>query len=169
MAYLRLLVNPADDTAFLRIINVPRRGNRSADGATHRWLSKQLGCSLLEACDSIHLKTLLNTQTFNAVDTFAQMIKNAAREAAHNDSAAVAVRTLLAEIGYDDWLFETSPSAKAAEMRVKNVYELHKWVSDMLAGNDEYEPISLEQAVAKLCLRDMMSRNEDDEQFDQVQ
>ncbi|MEC9319169.1 MAG: UvrD-helicase domain-containing protein, partial [Pseudomonadota bacterium] len=26
MAYLRLLVNPADDTAFLRIINVPRRG-----------------------------------------------------------------------------------------------------------------------------------------------
>ncbi len=169
MAYLRLLVNPADDTAFLRIINVPRRGIGPQTVQRIGELSKQLGCSLLEACDSIHLKTLLNTQTFNAVDTFAQMIKNAAREADHNDSAAVAVRTLLAEIGYDDWLFETSPSAKAAEMRVKNVYELHKWVSDMLAGNDEYEPISLEQAVAKLCLRDMMSRNEDDEQFDQVQ
>ena len=25
MAYLRLLVNPADDNAYLRIINVPRR------------------------------------------------------------------------------------------------------------------------------------------------
>src|SRR3989449_11168862 len=26
LAYLRLIVNPADDEAFLRVVNVPRRG-----------------------------------------------------------------------------------------------------------------------------------------------
>ncbi|MGH7529576.1 MAG: ATP-dependent helicase, partial [Gemmatimonadales bacterium] len=34
LAYLRLLVNPADDAAFLRIVNVPRRGLGEASLAT---------------------------------------------------------------------------------------------------------------------------------------
>ncbi len=169
MAYLRLLVNPTDDTAFLRIINTPRRGIGPQTVERIGRLSQELGCSLFEACQSPHLKTQLSTGIFQHVDVFRNMIDTLARQADHQESAGDAVRQLLSDIGYEDWLFEQSPSAKAAEMRVKNVYELHRWVSDMLKGDAEHEPMELDQVVSRLSLRDMMSRNEDDEQFEQVQ
>lgn len=169
MAYLRLLVNPADDTAFLRIINVPKRGIGPQTVERIGELSKQLDCSLFEAARSPAVKTLLSANVFNSLDLFVTMMATLARQADHQPDAHDAVRQLLSEIGYEDWLFEQSPSAKAAEMRVKNIYELHRWVSDMLTGSDEKEPMTLEQVVSRLCLRDMMSRNEEDEQFEQVQ
>ncbi|WP_278389215.1 3'-5' exonuclease, partial [Idiomarina abyssalis] len=52
MAYLRLLVNPTDDTAFLRIINTPRRGIGPQTVERIGRLSQELGCSLFEACQS---------------------------------------------------------------------------------------------------------------------
>ena len=169
MAYLRLLVNPTDDTAFLRIINVPRRGIGPQTTERIGQLSKELGCSLFEAAQSPHVKTLLGTSVFNALDTFVSMMSTLARQADYQADAKDAVRQLLSDIGYEDWLFEQSPSAKAAEMRIKNIYELHRWVSEMIEGNDENEPMTLDQVVSRLCLRDMMSRNEEDESFDQVQ
>jgi len=169
MAYLRLLVNPTDDTAFLRIINVPRRGIGPQTVERVGELSKQLGCSLFEAAQSPHVKTLLASNVFNSLDTFVQMMSSLARKAHHQPDAQDAVRQLLNEIAYEDWLFEQSPSAKAAEMRIKNIYELHRWVTEMLAGDDEHEAMTLDQVVSRLCLRDMMSRNEDDDNFDQVQ
>ncbi len=169
MAYLRLLVNPTDDTAFLRIINTPRRGIGPQTVERIGRLSQELGCSLFEACQSPHLKTQLSTGVFQHVDVFRNMIDTLARRADHQEDASDAVKQLLSEIGYEDWLFEQSPSAKAAEMRIKNVYELHRWVSDMLKGDAEHEPMELNQVVSRLSLRDMMSRNEDDEQFEQVQ
>lgn len=39
----------------------------------------------------------------------------------------------------------------------------------MLKGDDEHDPLNFEQAVAKLCLRDLMSRNEEEDVGDQVQ
>ena len=169
MAYLRLLVNPTDDTAFLRIINVPRRGIGPQTVERIGELSKQLGCSLLEATQSPHIKTLLSTHVFNAVDTFATMMTTLARQAEHQTDAQEAVRQLLSDISIEDWLFEQSPSAKAAEMRIKNVHELHRWVSEMLAGSDGKEVMTLDQVVSRLCLRDIMSRNEEDDSEEQVQ
>ncbi|WP_404401105.1 DNA helicase Rep [Idiomarina seosinensis] len=169
MAYLRLLVNPADDTAFLRVINLPKRGIGPQTIERIGELSKQLNSSLFEAAQSPHVKTLLSPKVFNAVDQFVEMMSRLAREADHQPHAQEAVRQLLHDIAYEDWLFEQSPSAKAAEMRIKNIHELHHWVSDMLAGSAEQEPMTLEQVVSRLCLRDMMSRNEDEDNFDQVQ
>ena len=169
MAYLRLLVNPTDDTAFLRIINVPRRGIGPQTIERVGQLSKELNCSLFEAAQSPHVKTMLGTAVFNALDSFVSMMTTLARQADHQADAQDAVRQLLNDIRYEDWLFEQSPSAKAAEMRIKNVYELHRWVSGMLAGDDDSEPMTLDQVVSRLCLRDMMSRNEEEESFDQVQ
>jgi ATP-dependent DNA helicase Rep len=79
------------------------------------------------------------------------------------------LRTMVREINYEDWLYDTSPSAKAAEMRMKNVTQLFSWVTQMLEGEDDEEPMTLAQVVTRLTLRDMMERNEDEEDTDQVQ
>jgi ATP-dependent DNA helicase Rep len=76
---------------------------------------------------------------------------------------------MIREINYEDWLYDTSPSAKAAEMRMKNVTELFSWVTQMLEGVDDEEPMTLPQVVTRLTLRDMMERNEEEDDADQVQ
>jgi ATP-dependent DNA helicase Rep len=80
-----------------------------------------------------------------------------------------AVRDLIHGVDYESWLFETSPSPKAAEMRMKNVNQLFSWMTEMLEGTDLDEPMTLTQVVTRFTLRDMMERGENDEELDQVQ
>jgi ATP-dependent DNA helicase Rep len=70
---------------------------------------------------------------------------------------------------YESWLYETSPSPKAAEMRMKNVNQLFSWMTEMLVGSDLDEPMTLDQVVTRFTLREMMERGENDEELDQVQ
>ncbi len=80
-----------------------------------------------------------------------------------------AVRDLIRGIDYESWLYETSPSPKAAEMRMKNVNQLFTWMTEMLEGSEIDEPMTLTQVVTRFTLRDMMERGESDEELDQVQ
>ena len=79
------------------------------------------------------------------------------------------MRDLIHGVDYESWLFETSPSPKAAEMRMKNVNQLFSWMTEMLEGTDLDEPMTLTQVVTRFTLRDMMERGENDEELDQVQ
>lgn len=173
MAYLRLLVNPDDDNAFLRIINLPRRGLGPQNLEKVGQLAHQEQVSLFAACRIHGLKTILSPQAWQAVEGFVNLIDRTARKAAEPGEQSVrAIRDLIQFIQYEEWLFETSPSPAAAEMRIKNVNELYRWVSDMLSDDDEAsdgDPLSLQQAVSKLLLRDMLSRQEEEADGDQVQ
>ncbi|WP_194756085.1 DNA helicase Rep [Aliidiomarina indica] len=170
MAYLRLVVNPDDDNALLRIINTPRRGIGPSTMERIGQLAHQENISLFAACQHHGLKTILATRAYADVQGFVNMINHAAREAnGGHDFATQAVKQLLQDIHFEDWLFETSGSPTAAEMRIKNVNELYRWVSEMLMGNPDNDPMTLEQVVNRLVLRDMLSRQEDEETDDQVQ
>ncbi len=169
MAYLRLLVNPTDDTAFIRIVNVPKRGIGPHTLERIGELAHELHVGLLEAAEHQALKTRLGSREYQSVQYFTQLISRCARRCDHAPEAASALYDLLKTIGYEEWLYESSPSVSAAEMRWKNVSELMRWVVEMLKGDDEHEPLTFEQAVTKLCLRDIMSRQEEEEQGDQVQ
>ena len=79
------------------------------------------------------------------------------------------MRDLIRGIDYESWLFETSASPKAAEMRMKNVNTLFQWMTEMLEGSELDEPMTLTQVVTRFTLRDMMERGESDEELDQVQ
>ena len=52
---------------------------------------------------------------------------------------------------------------------MKNVSELFRWITDMLAGDGDNPPMTLMDVVARLTLRDMLERQQEDEQGDQVQ
>ncbi|MCC5855281.1 MAG: DNA helicase Rep [Idiomarina sp.] len=170
MAYLRLVVNPDDDNALLRIINVPRRGIGPSTLERIGQLAHQENISLLAACQHAGLKTLLGTKAYGDVCEFVRMIDLAARTASGDvEDAIQAVKTLVQDTGYEDWLFESSPSPASAEMRVRHISELYRWVVGMLEGDADHEPMTLEQVVSRLMLRDMMSRQDDEDDSDQVQ
>ena len=168
MAYLRVLVNPDDDNAFLRIANVPRRELGPATLLKLGNLANEQGKGLFSTCFSIALEHNLPAKAFSTLSQFSRFLVELSERCERGDAIA-AVRDLIKGIDYEDWLYGTSPSAKAAEMRMKNVSQLFKWVSEMLEGKNGDEPMTLPQVVNRLILRDMMERNEEEGELDQVQ
>lgn len=76
---------------------------------------------------------------------------------------------MLAQLHYEEYLYEHANNPKIAEMQSKNVATLFEWVAVMLKGDEFNEPMSLSQVVSHLTLRDMLERNETDEESNQVQ
>jgi superfamily I DNA/RNA helicase len=87
----------------------------------------------------------------------------------HRGDGIATVRDMIKAMGYEEWLYETSTSPKAAEMAMANISTLFGWISDMLEGTELDPPMSLQEVVNRLILRDMMERGEDQDESDQVQ
>ena len=168
MAYLRLLVNQDDDNAFLRIVNTPRREIGPVTLEKLGTLANEKHISLFAACFEPELSARLSGRGFNALMGFARWVVELADQAVRGDTLE-AVKDMVRQINYEDYLYETSTSAKAAEMRMKNVSELYRWITDMLVGNQDNPALTLSEVVTKLTLRDMLERNEEEEDADAVQ
>ncbi len=168
MAYLRLVVNPDDDNAFLRIVNLPKRGIGPATLEKLGNFANQKHISMFEAIFDAELNHHLPPAAMGSLYEFGRFIVDTG-EIAQRGEGVDAIKQLIRKINYEDYLYETSASAKAAEMRMKNISELYRWVTEMLAGDDLDEPMSLPEVVNRLTLRDMMERNNEDEGGDQVQ
>lgn len=77
-AYLRLMVNPEDDEAFLRVINYPARGIGSTSVAKILALASDRGESCLESVHQIRsLEGNLNSGLIKKLETFSYLIKSA--------------------------------------------------------------------------------------------
>jgi len=168
MAYLRLLVNQDDDNALLRIINTPGRGIGRATLEKLGNFANSLGVSMFEAATHPNLNSVLPEKAFHAVSTFSRWVVELSDNAQRGNTVD-AVRSMIRTMGYEEWLYETSASPKAAEMAMANVSTLFGWVNDMLEGNDLDQSMTLTEVVNRLILRDMMERGEDDGEGDQVQ
>lgn len=164
MAYLRLLVNPEDDNAFLRVVNLPRREigpntlERLGSYATER------GVSLLAASFELGLESRLNARQLDNLRRFSHWINLKADNAIRGDTLAV-VRDLIREIDYQGWLEDQTGESKAAERRMQNVHELVDWLGRMMEGE---EPKDLADAVASMALIDILERQNEEEAGDAV-
>ncbi|NOJ25031.1 DNA helicase Rep [Vibrio coralliilyticus] len=169
MAYLRVLVNPDDDNAFLRIVNTPRREIGPVTLEKLGSYANMRGKSLFECSFEIGLEQHLSGRGLENLRRFSQWLVKIADQAERGDKVE-AVRSLVRDINYEDWLYETSASPKAAEMRMKNVSDLYSWiVADLEGDNYDQEEKTIKEVVQRLTLRDMMERGEEDDDSDAVQ
>lgn len=169
MAYLRVLVNPDDDNAFLRIVNTPRREIGPVTLEKLGSYANMRGKSLFESSFEMGLEQHLTGRGLENLRRFTQWLVAIADQAERGDTVE-AIRSLVRDIHYEDWLYETSASPKAAEMRMKNVSDLYSWiVADLEGDNYDQEEKTLKEVVQRLTLRDMMERGEEDEDSDAVQ
>ena len=168
MAYLRVLVNQDDDAAFLRIVNTPKREIGTATLEKLGTLAQEKHISLFEAVFDFDLIQRITPKAYNALQGFARWLVELNDELLRAEPEQ-AVRRMLADIHYEEYLYEYATSVKAAEMQSKNVATLFDWVADMLKGDEFNEPMSLSQVVTRLTLRDLLERGEDDDEANQVQ
>ncbi len=168
MAYLRLVVNPDDDNAFLRVVNLPKRGIGPSTLERLGTFANERQISMFEASFDPELNHHLPPAAMASLYKFGKFIVDTGETVTRGEPIE-AIKHLIRNINYEDYLYETSTSAKAAEMRMKNISELYRWVTEMLEGDELDEGMTLPEVVTRLTLRDMMERNSEDENGDQVQ
>lgn len=171
MAYLRLIVNPDDDNAFLRVINTPRRQIGTSTLEALGNYASERHISLFSALDEIGLQSRIPEKNLERIQRFAHWVKQVARNCT-GDNPVNAIREMLNDIDYEGWLHQNSNSSKAAEKRMENVFYLVESLQktlDKTELDDEEQDTRMEDAIAKLVLRDLMERQEEEDTSDQVQ
>ncbi len=168
MAYLRLLINPEDDAAFLRIINTPRRQIGPKTVAQLSNYVKNRGGSLLQGCTEFGLTESVSDPGLSRLQSFAHWMEKKAMLADTKDTLSI-IRELLSDVDYENWLFDSSNSPKSAEARWRNVNYLIESIGKTISsedGNEQSE--TLAEAVARTQLRDMLENLEEESADDKV-
>ncbi|BCB09823.1 DNA helicase Rep [Halomonas venusta] len=175
MAYLRLLINPADDNAFLRIVNVPRREigpgtlEKLANYATERSIS------LFAACHELGLEQTLPTRAVERLSRFTHFI-DGVRKRMDQDDAIAAIRDMLRDMDYEAWLYQNASAPTVAERRMANVWILIDQLEKSLNRDPEdaddstaTETDGVEAAISRLVLRDILEQQAEEDDSDRVQ
>ena len=167
LAYLKLLVNPDDDTAFLRCINTPRREIGPTTLGKLGQHARKRGISLFAACHDLGLESALQGKALYRLQRFANWLTLNADNAERGDTLAV-VKGVFDDIDYTDWLEKQLDSPPKVQRALQNVEELFSWIERLLT-DDEQKEQPLYSVVRSLCLQDMLSRQDDESDNNQVQ
>ncbi|WP_188866103.1 DNA helicase Rep [Pseudomonas asuensis] len=162
MSYFRLLVNPDDDNAFLRVINVPRReiGSTTLEKLGNYATQRQI--SMYAASDEMGLSEHLDARYTERLARFKRFIDGVRQQCAQNDPI-MALRSMVMDIDYENWIRQNASSDKVAEFRMGNVWFLIDALKNTLE-KDEDGDMTIEEAIAKLVLRDMLERQQEEEE-----
>ncbi|MFO7530268.1 MAG: DNA helicase Rep [Marinobacter sp.] len=169
MSYLRLLVNPDDDAAFLRVVNVPRReiGPRTLEQLTHYARSRNV--SLFQALGDMGAEAHVTGKGLDRLRRFAHWVDRTC-ERLHSEDPIPVIKQLFTDIEYEEWLHQHSGTPKQAERRMENIWYLVESIQRMLDdGKGTADEIGIEDAISKLILRDMMEQREEEDDSDKVQ
>lgn len=165
MSYFRLLINDTDDSAFLRVINTPRREIGPSTLEKLSQYANDRNTSMFAASQEMGLREFLKPPACKRIDIFTDWVKEK-QIAIEEGNPVHAITKLLDDIDYEEWIREQSGSNKAAEMRYKNVLYLIDNIERMLEKDDESD---FKSVIAKLVLFDMLEQQEQEDDSDRVQ
>ena len=138
VAYLRLIENPSDETAFLRVINTPPRGIGEKTQQKLLRTSQEFGCSPIEAARNVD-RLSIKGAALKSVRRFVKMID----DLAESDTSEVTelLQRIIEVTGYvSDWL---SPENEVDQQRISNVQELVNAARQYELHTDDESDVSL--------------------------
>ena len=167
MAYFRLLVNLDDDNALLRVVNVPRREIGPATLEKLGNYANDRGISLFKACDEIGLAEQMEPRYHERLQRFSRWLDNV-RQQCMEGNPVEALHRMIIDLDYENWIRQNCSSDEIAAKRMGNVWFLLDALKSTIE-RDETGETTFEDAIAKLVLRDMLERHEEEEDTDRVQ
>ena len=172
MAYLRLIINPDDDNALLRIINTPRRQIGPTTLERLGEYANQRQVSFLDAIDEVGLSATVPNANLQRLQRFKHWLQTVQRNV-YSDKPVPAIREMLEDIDYQDWLRQNASSDAAANKRWENINLLISQIEYALKDNDsdsvEADKNPIEAAISKIILRDILDREQEESADDKVQ
>ena len=130
LAYLRLVDNPDDDAAFLRVVNLPRRDIGATTLEKLGELAGTRHLSLLRAAQSDAVLGQLPGRAASALVGFTGLIRDLASKAARLPAADL-VEELIRRVGYAEHIAAQVKEPALRERRMENLKELSEWFRAM--------------------------------------
>jgi len=157
LSYLRLLVNPGDEEAFMRVINVPAR--HVGDAALDRIhvLASERNCSLFECLDSIQNDTVLKPAQRTNLSAFYHMIESV-RKKLKLVKPSECARELWNKVDYQRELERILRTHEDVANRMANVEVL-------IDGIAYYERQTRKPSLEEYLRQVMLLNNDDDEEL----
>ena len=165
LAYLRLIANPDDDAAFLRIINTPKREIGTSTLEKLGEYAHERKTSMLTAAQELGFAQRISAKATQRIETFCFWLHEITRAAENADPTSI-VKQVINDIGYEDWLKNTCNTPKQAESRMKNVWEIVEWIRKL--HDDGAGKETLGEIIAHMSLVDMLERNSEEKEQDAV-
>ena len=173
-AWLRLLVNPNDDPAFLRAITTPKRGIGHQTLAQLGAFAAQYKVSLFEALFSPSLPAALSARAVHGLHEFGRQVNELEFQARHTQGYDAARRYLdewLKALGYEQHLLDSEDSQKLAAARWSNVVDFCDWMAQRCGGQiddtggvtTERESRTLLEVAQTIALLSTISERERDQ------
>lgn len=125
-AYLRLITNYDDDSAFIRAVTTPRRG---IGNQTLENLGTLAGKAKVTLFQAVHLgiaRTAIPTKQLMLLNYFCDFI-NQMNSLIHTSSLNNLLETLLKEIDYQNYLYDIF-DGRIAEKKWQNILEFIAWI-----------------------------------------
>lgn len=165
MAYLRLVTNPDDDRALLRIINVPRREIGASTIKTIAGYAGTRHNSIGRTIKELGLQQKLAKRAWIKIQTFADLIDELRHKSRQMD-ALTFTQHLITTLDYEHWLRDIGTSSKQADNAIENLTELTSWIGNLQKQRDDS---SIESLVTHLSLMSILENDDGKNEQDAVQ
>jgi len=166
LSYIKLLINPDDNSAFLRVVNTPRREIGTSTIEKLAQYANERHISLFDACFEFGLEHQLKERTHKKLRSFCDWVVQLSDRTQQEEDPIAVLHEMLQDIDYYDWIKAQASSDKQAERRIDNVLELIKWIEN--SAKKSQQERSLGDIVSRMMLLDSLERNEDEENTDQI-
>ncbi len=158
VAYLRLALNPADDVAFVRVVNTPSRGVGDTSLARLASFAAERGLSLSAALQDPLALEAIRGRAKKGLAAFAELMEELAP--ARELDAAVALDVVLEAIDVDRWMAELDDGTSTVD-RAANVEELRAFAADYDSRQPDGKLRGMLEEVALVADTDAYEGDED--------
>ncbi|MFE1964017.1 DNA helicase Rep [Acinetobacter baumannii] len=168
MSYLRLIINPEDDSAFLRIINTPKRAIGPVTLEKLGLFAQENNLSLLGASSDQRLSMVLPKKAETQLHEFADFISTFTGELLEDDEPVPKVRQMMNEAGYIDYIREQSATPAQEKSKLDNIENLFSSIQNLINRAEDVDEKNIESVIRKLVLLDMLEQQQEEEDTDKV-
>ncbi|WP_139851078.1 UvrD-helicase domain-containing protein [Acinetobacter pullicarnis] len=168
MSYLRMIINPEDDSAFLRIINTPKRAIGPVTLEKLGLFAQENHLSLLLAASDQRLRMVLPQKATTQLAEFADFINTFTRELLDDDDPVPKVRQMINEAGYIDYLRESAATPAQEKTKLDNVEVLYSSIQSLINRAEDVDERNIESVIRKMVLLDLLEQQQEDDDIDKV-
>lgn len=158
LSYLRLINNPDDDAAFLRVVNTPKRGIGPAALTQLGQYAARRGRPLAACAQEVGFAQEIGAGAYKHLGEFSRWLA-AIQRTADASTPAQLLNRIIEDIEYEDYLYELHKEPRKVEKRQERIGQLQAWITRL---EEENELTRLDSLMQHLMLMDILDRQEKD-------
>ena len=168
MSYLRLIINPEDDSAFLRIINTPKRAIGPVTLEKLGLFAQETNQSLLAAAGDQRLSLSLPKKATSQLLEFYEFLDGFTRNLLEDDEPVPIIRQMMTEAGYIDYIKEQAATPAQEKTKLDNIEVLYSSIQSLINRAEDVDEKNIESVIRKMVLLDMLEQQQEEQDTDKV-